>query len=484
MDSKHIIKHLQEALDYAENIIATVREPLLVLDADLRIITANRFFYRTFQAESGDIEGKHIYEISNGQLNIPALRELLENVLPKNTSFENYEVDHEFAGLGRRIMQLNARRMHDGGASTQRILLAIEDITENKQLEKNIADSELRYRRLFEAAQDGILILDAVSGEITDANPFLMNLLGYPKQDLLGKKLWELGFFKDAEASREAFRVLQEKGYIRYEDLPLMSKDGRSMQVEFVSNLYPVNGSQVIQCNIRDITERKKTERMRDEFIGVISHEIKNPLTIIKGSVMTAGNKNVTAEERKELLEQADEEIGNIENLVENLLELARQQSGRLVLHPHPVDVTEGIRNVVKKLEKTSALHYLTQDIAPNIPMALGDSFRVERVIYNLVENAIKYSPRGGEVKITARTEGDFLQISISDRGPGISPENQARLFQSFERLEGAVDKSIVGTGLGLRVCRILVEAHKGKIWVESDPAKGSTFYFTLPAAK
>jgi PAS domain S-box-containing protein len=484
MDNKHTIKHLQEALDYAESIIATVREPLLVLDADLRVITANPAFYRVFSAAPGDIEGKHIYEISDGQLNIPALRELLETILPKNTRFENFELDHEFTGLGRRIMLLNARRIHDGGETTQRILLAIEDITERKRLQGYIEASELRYRRLFEAAQDGILILDADTGEITDANPFLMDLLGYSKQYLLGKRLWELGFFKDAESSRQAFHVLQEKGYIRYENLPLMSKDGRSMQVEFVSNLYAVNGSRVIQCNIRDITERKKAERMRDEFIGVISHEIKNPLTIIKGSVMTAANENATPEQHKELLEQANEEIENIVNLVENLLELARQQSGRLVLQTHPVDIAEGIQSVIKKLKKASAIHHLTQDIAPGLPRALADAFRVERVIHNLVENAIKYSPKGGEVKVAARRDGDFLLMSVSDNGPGISPENQARLFQSFERLEESVDKSIFGTGLGLRVCRILVEAHKGRIWVESDPDRGSTFYFTLPVAK
>jgi signal transduction histidine kinase len=138
----------------------------------------------------------------------------------------------------------------------------------------------------------------------------------------------------------------------------------------------------------------------------------------------------------------------------------------------------------MKKLDKMSAIHHLTEDIAPGLPRALADAFRVERVIHNLVENAIKYSPGGGEVKVSARRHGDFLLMSISDNGPGISPENQARLFQSFERLEGSVDKSILGTGLGLRVCRILVEAHKGRIWVESDPARGSTFYFTLPVAK
>lgn len=131
---------------------------------------------------------------------------------------------------------------------------------EHKQTEHRLIASEMRYRRLFETAQDGILIINAESGEITDVNPFLSEMLGYPKEYFLGKRLWEIGFFKDIAASQQAFRELQTKGFIRYEDLPLETKDGRSMDVEFVSNVYTVDGDRVIQCNIRDITTRKKAE--------------------------------------------------------------------------------------------------------------------------------------------------------------------------------------------------------------------------------
>jgi diguanylate cyclase (GGDEF)-like protein/PAS domain S-box-containing protein len=122
--------------------------------------------------------------------------------------------------------------------------------------EQNMKTSELRYRRLFEAAQDGILLLDAETGRITDVNPFLIKLLGYTREEFVEKKLWEVGAFQDIEASQEAFEALQKNEYIRYEDLPLRAKDGRLIQVEFVSNVYLVDGEKVIQCNIRDITER------------------------------------------------------------------------------------------------------------------------------------------------------------------------------------------------------------------------------------
>src|SRR5512138_3790343 len=123
-----------------------------------------------------------------------------------------------------------------------------------------IKTSELRYRRLFEAAQDGILLLDAVTGAITDVNPFLIKMLGYSREEFIQKKLWEVGAFKDIEASREAFKALQMDEYIRYEDLPLRAKNGKLVDVEFVSNVYMVEDERVIQCNIRDITERKRAE--------------------------------------------------------------------------------------------------------------------------------------------------------------------------------------------------------------------------------
>jgi PAS domain S-box-containing protein len=130
----------------------------------------------------------------------------------------------------------------------------------NKQSEQNLEASELRYRRLFETAQDGILILDGITGEIKDVNPFLLRMLGYTHKELMGKQLWEIGLFKDIEASRIAFDQLKRENYIRYEDLPLKTKDGLRRDVEFVSNSYNVDQSEVIQCNIRDITDRKRAE--------------------------------------------------------------------------------------------------------------------------------------------------------------------------------------------------------------------------------
>jgi PAS domain S-box-containing protein len=159
-----------------------------------------------------------------------------------------------------------------------------------------LRSSELRYRRLFEAARDGILILNAETGGIEDANPFMSELLGYTHGELIGRQLWEIGVFKDIENSQIAFRQLQEDGVIRYENLPLQAAGGARREVEFVSNIYRENGRQVIQCNIRDITDRKRLEhqleeqaaimaesnRLKSDFLAILSHELRNPLTAIR----------------------------------------------------------------------------------------------------------------------------------------------------------------------------------------------------------
>lgn len=262
------------ALAYAGGIVETVRYPLVVLSADLRVKTANRAFYRTFQADAEQTEGRCLWALGGGRWDVPALREQLEQVLPRGSHFDRFEMDYELRGVGRRALLLNARRLEEPGDGLGLILLAIEDITEQRRAAQALTVSETRYRRLFETAQDGILILDADTGRIFDANPFLVAMLGYDRDELVGRELWEVGPFKDIEASRVAFRRLQQEGYIRYEDLPLQTRDGRAIAVEFVSNVYLVDHSRVIQCNIRDVTDRKRAEEALREAHSLLEKRV------------------------------------------------------------------------------------------------------------------------------------------------------------------------------------------------------------------
>jgi PAS domain S-box-containing protein len=170
---------LDEASEYAESIIDTVREPLIVLDQDLRVVTASRSFYEFFKVKPEDIVGQLIYDLGNKQWDIPKLRELLETILPEKATFDNYEVEHDFATIGRRIMLLNARQIKRVFGKERIILLAIEDITEHKRLENLLTESEERYRHLVETARDGIVLLEKREGKITQTNPASEKRLGY-----------------------------------------------------------------------------------------------------------------------------------------------------------------------------------------------------------------------------------------------------------------------------------------------------------------
>jgi len=248
-------RELTQARDYAQAIVETV-PPLLVLDADLRVKTANNSFYKHFRVSPAQTEDCLVYELGNGQWNIPKLRTFLEEILPRHSFFNDLEVTREFAAIGRRTVLLSGRQV----GQYERILLFLDDITERMESRAAMRASEIRYRRLFEAAQDGILILDPETRKITDANPYMSKLLGYAHDELLGKELWEIGLLKDEAASRAAFQQLRQKNFIRYEDLPLRGKAGEHREVEFVSNVYQEGGAAVIQCNIRDITERKRAQ--------------------------------------------------------------------------------------------------------------------------------------------------------------------------------------------------------------------------------
>ncbi len=254
---------LQDALAYANNIIATLREPFLILDRDLRVIRANDAFYRTFQVSEEETENRFIYELGNHQWDIPSLRVLLEKLLSNSDRVRDFEVEHTFPVLGQRSMLLNACRLESLNCDAKLILLAIEDIDVRRRAARKVEVSEVRYRRLFpgRTAQDAIPHPRQRYGQDHRRQPVYLRFVGLqPWTSCWGRELWEIGLFKDIEANRAAFRQLREHGYIRYEHLPLETKTGQSRAVEFVSNVYAVDGTNVIQCNIRDVTDRKRVE--------------------------------------------------------------------------------------------------------------------------------------------------------------------------------------------------------------------------------
>jgi PAS domain S-box-containing protein len=366
----------------------------------------------------------------------------------------------------------------------------MRDITERKRAEEALRDSEVRYRRLFESAKEGILILDAETGMIVDVNPFLVELLGFSHEQFVGKAIWEIGPFKDITSNKDKFIELQRQEYVRYEDLPLETADGRRIEVEFVSNVYTVDHQKVIQCNIRDITERKRVEKlksnieMKSKFTSMVSHELRSPLGAIKEGINLvleglAGNIN---DEQRDLLDTAKKNTDRLGRLINNVLDFQKMDSGKMWFDIRENDINEVSLEVNKAMSlavKEKGLD-LAVDVDDSIPKIRLDRDKIIQVLINLVSNAIKYTEKGS-ITISTKQEDNAVHVIVQDTGLGIKAEDMQKLFRAFEQLGGGIGKKKGGTGLGLAISKEIILAHKGKIWAESKPGKGSAFHFTIP---
>ena len=352
-----------------------------------------------------------------------------------------------------------------------------------KQSEEALRESEANYRMLVESSPDGVIsVNDKV--RIIDCNEGVCQLLGYPREELKGKDFRELLASALPGKLSAYYDQLSRDGLVETE-FEFQGRDGRAIPVwAKIVGHYDVNGrlSQAL-VYIRDIAERKKLDQSKDEFIGLVSHELRSPLTVIMGAVNTALTEGarLSRDEMRQLLQDAAWEAESLSHLLGNLLELSRAQADRLFLTREPVSVRNVVKDAVEKIKRQSSNHSFETDLPKALPPVHADELRLERILHNLLENAVKYSPDGGKIIVSARLEDDHMVIGVSDEGIGISLHDQARLFSPFERLAAQRLQGVKGIGLGLLVCRRLVEAHGGRIWVESEPGRGSTFYFTLP---
>jgi PAS domain S-box-containing protein len=378
-------------------------------------------------------------------------------------------------------------------------------VAERKKAEENLSASETRYRRLFESAKDGILILDADTGQVVDVNPFLVSLLGYSHADFLGKSVWDLGPFKDVAVSRDVFRELQEKEYIRYEDLPLETRDGRLVNVEFVSNVYLVGQTRVIQCNIRDITERKRTEAehkrlehqlqaaQKMEAIGIlaggVAHDFNNLLSVILSYTEFATQALRDGDPLKDDLLEVKKAGDLAAGLTRQLLAFGRKQ----LLQPVPLNLNQVAEGVEKMLRRILGedIDYV-QVLAPDLGVVRADPGQIEQVLMNLVVNSRDAMSEGGKLTIeTSNVDldeeyvahhvgvkpGPYVQLAVTDTGCGMDEQTKTQLYEPFFTTK----EKGKGTGLGLSTVYGIVRQSGGNIWVYSELGLGTTFKIYFP---
>jgi PAS domain S-box-containing protein len=491
--------------NYAAAVMRTLREPLLVLDAALCVRAAIPSFFETFKTTPEQTLGRPFHELGNGQWNIPALRKLLDELLPTSSEFDDYEVEHDFPDIGRRTMLLNARPLRNGDKKTKSILLGIEDVTARRAAEQKLEASEIRYRRLFEAAHDGILILSPSTRRIIDVNPFMLQLLDYPREHFISKELWEIGIFRDKEANQSAMLELQKNGSVRFENMPLQDRDGNRHPVEIVANVYQEDRRPVIQCNIRDIGERVQFERERetllaneqasrmeaesanrskDLFLATLSHEVRTPLSAILGwaTILRSGKCNEAV--FREGMEVIERNCKAQLQLIEDVLDVSRIVSGKMDLHIGRCELAEVINAAIEVVRPAAdAKHIRFEiDLDPAASRASCDVHRMRQVVWNLLANAIKFSAMGKMVRITLTRQRSAARIQVSDEGQGISPEFLPHVFDRFRQAESSTRRKHGGLGLGLSIVKHIVELHGGTVYAASaGEGRGAIFTVNLP---
>jgi PAS domain S-box-containing protein len=341
------------------------------------------------------------------------------------------------------------------------VMGTIQDTTKSKA-----AEAEIAYRATFpELNPNPVTELDG-TGNITYLNPAAKTI--FPDLSALGEKHPYLADWGT---------LIKKYGTDKVSLLTRDVKVGDSWYEQAISR---VPSSQNLRIYGRDITVRKRAEELKDDFIGMVSHELKTPITVLIGALGVAREEGLSKYEVKSLLNDAASSAEELANIVENLLELSRSRSDRLILQKEPIDVAAFVQGLVEKEKANAPNNRLRADVRKELPLVPADKTRLRLILNNLLSNAVKYCAEGTEIRVSVKQESNYLTISVGDQGPGIPIEEQARLFQPFERLANS-PTAPRGLGLGLLVCKRLVEAHGGKIWLESESGKGSTFFFTLP---
>ena len=354
-------------------------------------------------------------------------------------------------------------------------------------------EPEDKYRHVFEASRDGIILADSQSGIIEDINPFLLDMLGYSREEITGKPIWEAPFFENGDSIRDCFRDLQKKNNIRCDDISLITRGGNRIYVEMVGNFYVSGGRTIVQCNIHDITRRKEAEAEKlaverkaqmasrlasvGEMASGIAHEINNPLTGVIGFSELLLEKDLPGDIKKDV-EIIHDGARRVADIVKRLLSFARQHKPQR----SRTDINELIENSIalRKYALVTSNIEVTTSLEPNLPVTVTDAGQLQQVFMNIIVNAETEMKRAhGRGSLTVKTErtDDIIRVSFRDDGPGIAEENLEKIFNPFFTTREVGD----GTGLGLSLSYGIIAEHNGKLYAKSRPGQGATFFIDLP---
>ncbi len=367
-------------------------------------------------------------------------------------------------------------------------LVSLRDITKRKMTEKALRESEQLSHNIIETAADAFVEIDSC-GLIIEWNHQAEKTFGWSRDEVRGHSLIEIIFPAEHRESHLEyilkFLVAGDNPHLSNEiELVAVNRAGHEFPVELRIWPIEVDGSCRLNAFIRDITERKRLQRLKDEFVRTVSHELRTPLTTIKEGInqILEGILGDITEGQQRFLNIVLNDINRLNRIINDLLDLSKMEAGKIELKKELFDLTslaDSVCETFRPLIKEKGLELTTRYTNEKIDI-FADEDRIARVITNLIGNALKFTQQG-EIRISVIDSGEAVECSVTDTGKGISRQNLSRVFNKFEQFHSAGNGEEKGTGLGLSIAKSIVELHDGRIWVESEIGKGTTFFFTLP---
>jgi PAS domain S-box-containing protein len=365
------------------------------------------------------------------------------------------------------------------------ILLAIEDITEHRFSEQRLRESAEKFRLLIENAFDIITILSE-EGVIIYESESISKILGYSPHERVGKKIFTdpIVHPEDLNTKKAAFqRALDDPEKIVRTEFRLQHKNGSYRDIEAVYlNLISNPRIEGVVATYHDITDRKKVEKQKEEFVSIASHELKTPVTSLKAYAQILEDNFIKAKDKKsaDLLEKMNKQVDRLTTLITDLLDFTRIQGEKLKLREENYNINELISEVVEEMQRTTKIHKIVTKLDRSVQM-WGDRYRTGQVLTNLLSNAIKYSPHAKKIIVSSKLEKNLVRVCVQDFGLGIKKEVLDKVFERFFRVSESKLNTFPGLGLGLYIADEIIKRQGGTINVKSTDGKGSTFCFTLP---
>lgn len=482
--SRLAIKNVNETInnerERIQHIIDNIFTFIVVVSPDGKIIEANKATIEL--GPKNTVIGKNVYDIYPWSYNSNVQQKLNQSIVESLTGKSiRYDEKMRVSDDKNIDVLISIDPIFDKNNKANYIIISATDITERKAYERELETVHQNYKKLINSNIIGMVIRDK-ENNILEVNNAFLNMIGYEKKDIEnGSVKWTtINHEKNWEKEVNLLNKILETGYAASIEREFLHKDGSGVPVISSAVLIDEDQGHVL-CVILDITERKKLEQKKDEFLSIASHELKTPLTTLKGYVQLLGSKLEDRQNENEMfIARMDKQLIKITDLINDLLDISRIQTGGLTFNNSEFDIVELAEEVILEVSPLTNRHKIHIYIPENEQIVLGDRTRIGQVIINLLSNAIKYSPNSDKINLYVRDNGNEVEILVEDFGVGIPSDKINKLFQKFYRVEENQSNWHQGLGLGLYISNQIIQRHKSVIQVKSELNQGSIFYFSL----